>query len=318
MTFRGNERRNIFSDSRDRQALLDRLAERVERYQIRLYLYCLMSNHVHLLLETPKANLSAFMGSLLTSYTNYFNARHRRSGHLMQGRFKSPLVEGDEYLLRLSRYIHLNPVCVEEWMNGGLQARVGLLRSYRWSSYRGYVGLEPQASWIQEGPVLGLMEGKERGRRRRYAAYVEGGMAGTDEEMVALARNAAAIGSEGFRRETRSLMEREGQKRLKREDVAFRRIGAGVDPERIIRKVCERYGIGDDELRRQRKGGWEKAVAAELLVRHGGWSQRKIAERLGVTTGAAICMQLRRLRRNAPARVQNILQDLDQYLTFKG
>lgn len=117
VTFRGNARQEIFRQDADRLRFLESLSERVERYGVRLYVYCLMSNHVHLLMETPNGNLSEFMGSLLTSYCTYFNLRHRRTGHLLENRYKSPLVEGDEYLLKLCRYVHLNPVYVGEWRN---------------------------------------------------------------------------------------------------------------------------------------------------------------------------------------------------------
>ena len=118
VTFRGNARADIFLDDADRERMMESLAERVESYQVRLYLYCLMSNHVHLVVETPQGNLSAFMGSLLTSYTVYFNLRHRRAGHVTQGRYSSPVVEGDDYLLKLSRYVHLNPVQVRRAGSG--------------------------------------------------------------------------------------------------------------------------------------------------------------------------------------------------------
>ena len=99
ITIRGNGRQSIFGDDRDRERFLRRLAESVEAYGIRLYLFALMSNHAHFLCETPSVNLSRFMQSLETGYTVYFNLRHRTSGHLFQGRYKAKLVEGDEYLL---------------------------------------------------------------------------------------------------------------------------------------------------------------------------------------------------------------------------
>ena len=106
------EHSRLFVDDADRVRFLDRLAERVEQYRIRLYLYCLMVNHFHVVYETPEGNGSKFMQSLLTAYTVYYNLRHRRHGHLLDGRYKAKLVEGDEYLLALSRYVHLNPVQV--------------------------------------------------------------------------------------------------------------------------------------------------------------------------------------------------------------
>ena len=84
MTFRGVERRRIFADDRDRERFLEQLGAAVEDCGVRLYLFCLMNNHVHLLVETPRGNLSRFMLKLQTAYTMYFNLRHRRAGHLMQ------------------------------------------------------------------------------------------------------------------------------------------------------------------------------------------------------------------------------------------
>lgn len=112
VTFRGNARQTVFLNDEDKGRLLSRLAESAEAYQVRIHLYCLMENHVHLLVGTPRANLDRFMGSVLTGYTVYFNRRHNRVGHLMQGRYGAQLVEGDEYLLRLSRYIHLTAYLV--------------------------------------------------------------------------------------------------------------------------------------------------------------------------------------------------------------
>jgi len=110
VTIRGVERRTLFNDNNDCERFLECLGEAVEESGVRLYLFCLMTNHVHLLVETPQGNLSAFMHKLQTAYTVYYNLRHKRVGHLMQGRFGAKPVEGDTYLLVLSRYIHLNPV----------------------------------------------------------------------------------------------------------------------------------------------------------------------------------------------------------------
>ena len=110
VTVRGNGRQKIFLSDADRRGLCRRLAESVKSYGVRLYLYCLMDSHFHLVVETPRANLRRFMQSVLTGYTVGFNIRHRRSGHVTQGRYGARLVAGNEYLLKLSRYVHLNPV----------------------------------------------------------------------------------------------------------------------------------------------------------------------------------------------------------------
>jgi putative transposase len=125
VTARGNERRNIFRDDRDRQRLLGYLESAVLRYKAVVHVYCLMSNHYHLLLSTPAGNLSQIMRHINGGYTTYFNKRHDRAGHLLQGRYKAILVEADPYAGELSRYIHLNPV------RAGIAGRP---EEYPWSS----------------------------------------------------------------------------------------------------------------------------------------------------------------------------------------
>ena len=296
VTFRGNGRQAIFHCDADRTRFLESLEERVERYGVRLYLFCLMTNHVHLLVETPKGNLIEFMGSLLTSYTTYFNRRHERSGHVTQGRYDSPLVERDDYLLRLSRYIHLNPVFVEGLKRAPLAERVKALRAYRWSSYRGYVGLGEKEGWMDYGPLLGMMAGRGEGaKQRRFRTYVEEGLAGRDEELEGQAKSKGlGIGSEEFIEGLRERYERLPDQRVKREDVSFRRVRGRVSPEKILRAVAKAFGVSVGEIRQQRLNDQIKLVAAVLLTTEGGLTQREAAEQLGLSTGAAVCQQLKR------------------------
>ena len=146
---RGNERREVFRDDQDRRRFLETLAEAVERFGLRVHAYCLMSNHYHLLLGTPRANLSRAMGWLQTTYTARFNRRHRRSGHLFQGRFKAQLVEADEYAQGLVEYIHLNPVRPRRKADRIPAEQAAELVDYRWSSHRDYAGLNRKAPlWL--------------------------------------------------------------------------------------------------------------------------------------------------------------------------
>ena len=110
MTARGNERKAIVRDDRDRQGFVDTLASMVEQYHVVCHAWVLMSNHYHLLLETPRANLSRAIRHLNGTYTQAFNRRHHRVGHLFQGRFKAIVVEKEAYLVELCRYVVLNPV----------------------------------------------------------------------------------------------------------------------------------------------------------------------------------------------------------------
>ena len=131
LTSRGNARQNIVRDDRDRAAWLAVLDQVIERFGWLCHASCLRDNHYHLVVETPRPNVSGGMRQLNGVYTQQFNRRHRRVGHLLQGRFKAILVEKDPHLLELCRYVVLNPV------RAGLVARP---ERWCWSSYRATVG----------------------------------------------------------------------------------------------------------------------------------------------------------------------------------
>src|SRR2546425_3894821 len=137
---RGNERRTTFCDDQDRWRFLETLAEMVEQFGVRVHAYCLMPNHYRLIVETPRGNLSRAVGWLQVTYTVRFNRRHRRSGHLFQGRFKAQLVEADEYAQWLVEYVHLNPVRPRRKGEQIAAHRAEELDGYEWSSHRDYAG----------------------------------------------------------------------------------------------------------------------------------------------------------------------------------
>lgn len=161
---RGNDGRVIMSDDEDREVFLSVLGEMSERFEIEVHSWVLMSNHYHLLLKTRRANLSKGMQWFGATYTRRYNVKHKRSGHLFQGRFKSLLVENDNYLLRLSCYIHRNP----------LRAKiVKRLADYKWSSYRTYAYAEPCPDWLEIDLILSQVSGDDRhtAYRRRVQGY---------------------------------------------------------------------------------------------------------------------------------------------------
>jgi REP element-mobilizing transposase RayT len=296
VTFRGNERRAIFRDDQDRRRFLERLRETQSWRPVRLFLACLMPNHVHLLLETPQPHLSAFMGRLLTAYAGEFNRRHRRVGHLTQGRFKAQLVEGDTYLLKLSRYIHLNPVQGPKWAEVPHPERQHALREYRWSSYRSYVGLDPVWEGLDCEPLLALVSGgRTRDARAVYQSYVEAGLAQNDGEFASVYRAARlSLGSSEHARAVRERHE-EARRRVKhQEDVAFRRTASWRSAEDVLRIVAQVLRTTVDELRRRRRNSWVRPAAAWALCRHAGLTQRAVADCLGIGTGAAVSRQMRR------------------------
>ncbi len=133
---RGNARQRIFHDERDRTRLVDLFEESARRFEVAILCFVLMGNHFHLVAQTRRPNLRRWMHWLLVSYTVFFNRRHRSSGHLFQGRYKSFLVQEGEYLLGLSRYVHLNPVRGVSLGRGTPMQRRKRLRDFNWSSYR--------------------------------------------------------------------------------------------------------------------------------------------------------------------------------------
>ena len=139
ITSRGNERREIFKDDADRIRFLEILKLSLGIYQVLLYGYVLMDNHYHLLVETPKGNISEFMRRFNITYTSYFNKKHNRAGHLYQGRYQSILVDKESYLTSLSRYIHLNPIRVRELIDQPAKEKEEHLKEYSWSSLSGYI-----------------------------------------------------------------------------------------------------------------------------------------------------------------------------------
>jgi putative transposase len=156
VTSRGNESKNVFLSEQNRKRFLDYLESANEKYGAIIHCYCLMSNHYHLLLETPQANLSKVMHQINASYTTYFNTKRSRSGHLFQGRYKAILVDKESYAHELSRYIHMNPV------------RAKMVKKpwdYKWSSCGMYTGIQKSPSWLETSAIL-----KSFGRKP-YDAY---------------------------------------------------------------------------------------------------------------------------------------------------
>ena len=150
---RGNERKAIFRDDKDRRLFIEILGEMSARFSVDIFAYVLMGNHYHLLLRTNRVNISKSIQWLGVTYTLRFNIKHSRGGHLFQGRFKSFLIENDKYLLTLSCYIHRNP----------LRARiVRRLVDYQWSSYQIYAYGKLSPSWLMREVLLTQISGKNK------------------------------------------------------------------------------------------------------------------------------------------------------------
>ncbi len=170
VTSRGNAQAAIFLDDEDRESFLVVLSECIGRFGWICHAYCLMDNHYHLVIETPIANLSAGMRQLNGVYTQRFNRRHGRVGHVFQGRFKAILVERDSYLQELCRYVVLNPVRAK---------MVVEVSQYAWSSYLPTVGETPTPPWLQTEWVLSQFGNGRAVVQRGYRDFVAEGVGST-------------------------------------------------------------------------------------------------------------------------------------------
>ncbi|MEX2224173.1 MAG: transposase [Candidatus Rokuibacteriota bacterium] len=197
VTARGNDRRPIFEDDDDRARFLVVLAATVARYRVVCHAYCLMGNHYHVLLQTPEANLSTTMRQLNGVYTQRFNRRHERCGHLLQGRFGAQLVDGEAYLREVCRYIVLNPV------RAGLVAHPA---DWRWSSFRATAGGAVVPGFLTVDWVRALAGARTRGEGvKRYTSFVEAGI-GEPESSLDRFRSKPVM-SEGLADQCREAMQ---------------------------------------------------------------------------------------------------------------
>jgi REP element-mobilizing transposase RayT len=244
---RGNERRDVFRDDGDRERYLERLAHYREKFQFRLLAYCLMDNHVHLALETGRHPLSRVMAGLQTSYTQYFNRRHDRVGHLFQGRYKAFVVEEDRYGLALLRYIHENPV----------RARiVGKPEEYKWSSDDAYrQGRGPE--WLDVDAFLTMLGRRRSAAVRGYRRLMREELEEPYEEVASWGQT--VVGDEAF---ADRVLAKVG------ESCPVRR---GLDVDDVADKVASRTGLVLAKIRSAGRG--EEVSRARLLT---AWIGREV------------------------------------------
>lgn len=167
ITSRGNEQKPIFKDDTDRNIFLDTLYKVNKRYNWTCHAYCLMDNHYHLIIETPDGNLSKGMRQLNGVYTQAFNKRHKRVGHIFQGRYKAILIQKESHLLEVCRYVVLNPVRAKS---------IKSIEDWKWSSYRATAGIDKSHSCLTTDWILGQFAQKKWAAERRYREFVEAGI----------------------------------------------------------------------------------------------------------------------------------------------
>lgn len=259
---RGNNGQEIFRDSRDRYQLQDLVEEGARRFGYQLLGYCWMGNHIHAAVQVGRISLSAAMHNLSFRYTGYFNWRHKRIGHVFQGRYKAILIDSDSYLLQLVRYIHMNPV----------RARlVGDPGAWEWSSHRVYLGDAGQPPWLATAPVLERFHAQEPRARAAYRKFM-----GMPEELMSPLdfkrgnQKTAVLGSDLFAHR----MECKAGWEPSRGDYST---------VRIVEAVCLAGGVSEEALRTSRRGDVVQArtAAAHLVATEGDGNLTALAQLLG-------------------------------------
>lgn len=304
ITSRGNERKRIFLDDRDRKRFLGILKDYHDRYGILIHSYVLMDNHYHLILETPKGNLLKIMHGLNGGYTGYFNRKYGRSGHLFQGRYKGIIIDKDSYLVPLSRYVHLNPVRAKV---------VERPEQYRWSSYSGYIGKGEEFEWVEYSWILSQF-GRGRIRaRRKYREYTEEALKKRVERPLKSLRSQVILGREEFIKRIRGMLT---GKALSHEIVERKRLIAYPLWDEVVRKVAEAFKIDERAIRgKGSRANAARRVAIYLAQRYTGLGNKAIGDLFGGIHYSAVSKASGRLREEmiSDQRLSKLVDELDSH-----
>lgn len=276
VTCRGNERREIFRDDKDRKTFLEILSQSIEIYNIRLYSYILMSNHFHLLIETPLGNLGEFMRHFNITYTSYFNRRHKRVGHLYQGRYKSIVVDKDEYLSVLSRYIHLNPIRTKQVKGKAGEEKIEILMNYNWSSLPGYITKGKKEKIIDYEKVLDEYGGDNAKGRKAYEKRIKEDIA-QGLEIRDKITGRSIIGGEEF---IEWIKEKFIKGERDRECPPLRDLQRYRAKEEIMRVITKETGKSFEEIKAE--GRNLRQIAMDILYRIGSIKGVEIGKMFGV------------------------------------
>jgi REP element-mobilizing transposase RayT len=303
ITSRGNERGKIFFTQTDYDKFKDYLKEAQEKYGSILHSYILMTNHYHLIIETPHANLSEIMHYINSSYTTYINKKKGRSGHLFQGRYKAILVDKDTYLLELSRYLHLNPVRAKI---------VTKPEEYPHSSYRSYI-VKNKEDIVHRDLILGMISQNNQRAYKQYQAFVENAIGEGHESPLKDIYAGVILGSQAF---IRHILEKLQNDLFEKEHVSHRRsLKAVHTSDTIIDTLCTHYNITDNEVFNN-SGHWRN-VAIYLTKKFTSLPNRQIGELFGGLSYSAVAKAYQRfvVRLNQDKSLRKVVEECSGVLS---
>ena len=273
VTCRGNAGQTIFPDEDDRRRFLFLLQHSAEIYRVNILAFVLMTNHFHLIVKTPLANIQEFMRHFNISYTAFINKRYKRTGHLYQGRYKSFVIDTDSYLLEVSRYVHLNPVRIKEGLS--TEQKITSLKNYRWSSYYDY-SVRTRYPFLSTEEILAYFGGK----KGHYKDFVESGITLTINPLEK-GKGHGIIGEASFIEQLMTKMPA-----IKREQPAVRQMMKTVQTDKILKAIADSLNQHTEEFLQKGYKGIARSLAMEMLYRYGGMNQREIGELMGIDYSA--------------------------------
>jgi len=298
ITARGNEKKNIFVDEKDYIKLLNIFKESQIKYFIKIYAYVLMQNHYHLLFETPKANLIKVMHYIQSKYSIYFNRRHNRVGHLFQGRYKALLVDKDNYLLELVRYIHLNPIRA---------GRVVKPEQYRWSSYKEYLGCQKLVNIKDILKIFG-------GNRERFKRFTYDGINKKWEDINCNVYGQVIFGTKQFTDTIKKRIKKAGKLNIDKEISFRRKMKKRVSKEKIIDLVIKHFKIRKEKLF-NKKDRWNepRKICIYLIKKFTDMPIKLIGNLFGGVQYSAVSHIAKKveLRRNKDKELDNIIRKIE-------
>lgn len=281
---RGRSRIQIYRESGDYTAFVELLKDASEMWKVNVASYCLMSNHYHLLVQTPQANLSRFMRHINGVYTQYFNRTHKGDGPLFRGRYKSIVVESDSYLLELVRYIHRNP------LEAGLVKR---LEDHRWNSHRLYIARGNEGNWLYKEFVLNMLTENKSKQWQAYLDFMRQEESEALHDLYNKGKLPLLLGTQEFIEDIRK---RYLGKTDKKETPQVRELF--LDPSRIEKAVKEVYQVKGGDLMRSQRGIYNEArnAAIYLTRRHTGASLSDIGKRYGMNSYSSVSSVVLRMQ----------------------
>ena len=282
---RGLARSNIFLDDNDRQRFLGLIGETSKLWKVEVYAYCLMANHYHLLVQTPGGGLSRAMRHLDGVYTQRFNRAHRRDGPLLRGRYRAILIDAEEYLMAVARYIHHNPV------DAGVVSDIG---QYRWSSHYGYLNKREAPEWLNTDSILSRF-GRGRSALIEYQSFMHSKVEKEIEEYYRKPYFKPVLGSKGF---VQWVMERIGKKaHVDAEKPESRRV-FGWEIGEIVRATAKAYGKTVVELGAKRRGEPNEARGMVMYLCRvlGGFKLTEIGKVVGLEKYSSVSTAYLRMK----------------------